>query len=168
MCGSEGVGKSHLCSFLTDQDGFSFRQMHYSINGVELKIATAFDVKEKKTIRLLYWDLSGNRCQQDFEIYKEKTRAVFLIYNITDEESFQFCCDLYDNAVSKMPIKPKILLVGNKIDLESERRVPTDKAQAFADTNGINFAEVSLKTLSNVDNLHDMLMKSVSESVVVK
>ena len=43
-----------------------------------------------------------------------------------------------------------ISLVGNKLDLESERVVPTEEAKAYAEEEGLLFAEASAKTGTNV------------------
>jgi GTPase SAR1 family protein len=37
----------------------------------------------------------------------------------------------------------QVLLVGNKIDLESERQVATEEGRAFAKKEGLNFLEIS-------------------------
>ena len=52
-----------------------------------------------------------------------------------------------ENAYSKM----KIILVGNKIDLEDERTVSTEEGEAFAKANNLLFFETSAKTSNNVE-----------------
>ena len=43
-----------------------------------------------------------------------------------------------------------LVLVGNKIDLEKQRKVSTEEAKKFAQTNGLLFVETSAKTGLNV------------------
>ena len=43
-----------------------------------------------------------------------------------------------------------IVLVGNKLDLESERQVSTEEGEKFARDNGLIFVEASAKTALNV------------------
>ena len=49
--------------------------------------------------------------------------------------------------------KPTILILGNKIDLEDERKVSTATAQQAADEFGTLFAEVSAKTGQGVNEV---------------
>lgn len=49
----------------------------------------------------------------------------------------------------KMPI----LLVGNKADMESEREVTKEEAQALARDWGVQYLETSAKTRVNVDEV---------------
>lgn len=44
----------------------------------------------------------------------------------------------------------QVLLVGNKIDLESERQVTTQEGQAYAKKEGLNFLEISAKEYRKV------------------
>ena len=44
-----------------------------------------------------------------------------------------------------------IILVGNKIDLESERMVSTEEGEAFAKKHNLLFFETSAKTSDNVE-----------------
>ena len=52
-----------------------------------------------------------------------------------------------ENAYSKMTI----ILVGNKVDLESEREVSTEEGTQFAKKNNLLFFETSAKTSLNVE-----------------
>lgn len=45
------------------------------------------------------------------------------------------------------------MLTGNKADLEAQRAVPTEEAQAYATENGLFFLETSAKTAANVNEL---------------
>ena len=73
------------------------------------------------------------------------------MYDITKRSSFEnlqkWLEEMKENAYSKM----SIILVGNKVDLESERQVSTEEGEAFAKKHDLLFFETSAKTASNVE-----------------
>ena len=74
------------------------------------------------------------------------------MYDITSYRSFEnvdekWSRELYDNADANIVI----LLVGNKSDLEHDRKVPFDEAQEYAIQNGMAFIETSALDSSNVE-----------------
>lgn len=63
------------------------------------------------------------------------------------------------------------ILVGNKCDLESQRKVPKEKGKELADMYGILFLETSAKDTLRIDDLfieasRDFLSKQGSEAIV--
>lgn len=50
----------------------------------------------------------------------------------------------------------KILLVGNKCDLEQRRQVSTEEGERFAKENDLIFMETSAKTAFNVEEVLEM------------
>lgn len=51
--------------------------------------------------------------------------------------------------------------VGNKADLESQRAVSVEEAQAYAAENGLYFLETSAKTASHVNELFDEIARKL-------
>ena len=51
----------------------------------------------------------------------------------------------------------QVLLVGNKIDLESERQVSTEEGRIFAKKEGLNFIEISAKDYKKVEGAFNVL-----------
>lgn len=62
--------------------------------------------------------------------------------------------------------KPNIqkVLIGNKIDLEEERKISTAEAQKLADEHGIPYFETSAKLDKNVSKVIHFIMSKVYES----
>lgn len=55
------------------------------------------------------------------------------------------------------PKDVKIILVGNKSDLESERRVATEEGKKISNNYDISFFECSAKTSSNIVEIFDKM-----------
>ena len=79
--------------------------------------------------------------------YKDSDGAL-IVYDVTNEESYNRVGYWIQELRSHVP-HVKLVLLGNKCDLVSERKVPTDKAKAFARDNKMYFFEVSAKENSD-------------------
>ena len=81
--------------------------------------------------------------------FLELAIGIMLIYEIDDKDSFEDIKKCYYKKIKKL--KNKVcMLVGNKLDLESERKVAKNEAEEFANENELSFLEVSAKDNINV------------------
>merc|ERR1712046_19517 len=69
---------------------------------------------------------------------------------------------MFENGSAKM----MIVLVGNKIDMETERQVSWEEGQTFAKKNDLIFFETSAKTGENVDNIYLASGKAIFNNIV--
>ena len=83
--------------------------------------------------------------------YYRGAHGIIVVFDVTDQESFmnvkQWLHEIDRYACQNV----KKLLVGNKCDLASKRAVPTEQAQEFADSLGIQYLETSAKNSTNVE-----------------
>ena len=87
-----------------------------------------------------------------------------LVYDITDLESFQnlnsWLIEIEKNA-SKNVYK---ILVGNKCDMESERKVTIEQGKDFAAQYGMKFFETSAKESTNVSDAFVAMTREIIKS----
>ena len=87
-----------------------------------------------------------------------------LVYDITDLESFQnlntWLIEIEKNA-SKNVYK---ILVGNKCDMENERKVTVEQGKEFADQYGMKFFETSAKNSTNVSESFVEMSKEIMKN----
>ena len=87
-----------------------------------------------------------------------------LVFAINDAESFELLKGKHDRVLKgKHGIKCPILLVGNKQDLENERKVAFADAKQLADTWGIEYIETSAKTNFNCKEAFEKLAQKIVE-----
>ncbi len=88
------------------------------------------------------------------EQYYKKADCCLLVYDITNRKSFQECKDYYNkNLIERCKKNIKVILLGNKSDLEDQRKVSSDEGAALALENDYIFMETSC--LKNTNVSHD-------------
>ncbi|CAD8191139.1 unnamed protein product [Paramecium pentaurelia] len=98
------------------------------------------------------YDTSGNekfRAQVLAEF--KNAKAVVLVYDITDYQSFQNVQTLQKEVIRQNPNIDFWILVGNKLDLKEQRKVNIDEGKKFASQIGARFIECSAQQPSNIN-----------------
>lgn len=104
------------------------------------------------------WDTAGQ------EKYKSITSSFFqnadggiVVFDVTNQSSFDNIQNWISEFNNKNSKSAKLILVGNKIDLISDRQVPHEIAQNFANNNQISYIEASALTGENVNDVFETL-----------
>ena len=85
-----------------------------------------------------------------------------LIFALNDEQSFEETKFFREKIIQGKGDKNyPIILVGSKLDLENERKVPFNEAKALADSWGMPYIEVSAKNNFNFKESLEILIKNI-------
>ena len=110
---------------------------------------------DNKVIKLQIWDTCGQEIYKSLvtNFYRNSSLAI-IVYSVVDQKSFDdidlWLKDLKSNANPDI----KIFLIGNKIDLEESRKIPTEEARKFKEDYDLDlFMETSAKTGTNAQEL---------------
>ena len=120
-----------------------------------------------KIIRIQIWDTCGNETYE--EIMKNFYRSalcIFVVFALDDEKSF-FNLNkwIYDIKKINENESPIIVLIGNKKDLESERKITKEDIEKYCRKNEIDtYFETSAKT---GESIHE-LFKEVIRKLYIK
>jgi len=111
---------------------------------------------------LQIWDTAGQeRFKNIISSYYRGAEGIILVYDITDLDSFNnlnsWLMEIEKNA-SKNAYK---ILIGNKSDLENERKVKFSQGKEFAKQYGMNFFETSAKNTTNVIEAFTAITKEI-------
>jgi Ras-related protein Rab-1A len=107
-----------------------------------------------RIIKMQIWDTAGHEKFRTINtFYYKSAHAIIVLYDITDESSFEhiknWMIDI-DKFGKQGVLK---VLIGNKIDLEDERKITKEEGESMANKYGIKFFEVSAKDNINIDEL---------------
>ena len=116
----------------------------------------SFNIKmENKVIKLQIWDTCGQEVYRSLisNFYRNSSLAI-MVYSITSEKSFQNIDAWFRELRTHSNPDAKVFLIGNKVDLEDERKVQSEEAEKYKEDNGLHlFMETSAKTGFNAQKL---------------
>ncbi|XP_072348529.1 intraflagellar transport protein 27 homolog [Scyliorhinus torazame] len=152
LAGDSTVGKSALVH------GFRSESAHFLKNytlttGVEVFVNPVPIPDTSDSVELFIFDSSGKEIFYDMvESQWELTATICLVYDITNEATFNSCTKWLERARTQAPSGQLAgVLVGNKTDLACRRAVEYTQAQEWAANQGLEYFETSVKEMENCD-----------------
>lgn len=117
-----------------------------------------------KRVNLAVWDTAG---QERFHalgpIYYRDSNGAILVYDITDEDSFQKVKNWVKELRKMLGNDIALCIAGNKIDLEKERHVTVEQAETYAASVGAKHFHTSAKLNKGIEELFLDLSKRMIE-----
>ena len=155
LLGESAVGKSSIVlRYMKDE----------FLTSVDPTIGVAYSTKSTRLrdgtyIPFEIWDTAGQeRYHSLAPMYYRAAQAAIVVYDIrrqvTYEKAKRWITELKSSTASDDIV---IALVGNKVDMASEREVKRNAAEAYAQEGGLLFMETSAKTNENVAELFDAI-----------
>ena len=148
--GDSSVGKSCLTSKAVKNN---FEEYYQATVGFEF---LTFNMKvNDKVIKLQIWDTCGQEIYKSLisNFYRNSSLAV-LVYAIDNKESFNHTENWLNDLKSQANPDVRIFLVGNKADLEEERKVSKEEGEKYKEDQHLDlFMETSAKTGHNARNV---------------
>lgn len=143
LLGDQGVGKSSLALRFVRGE---FHEHHEATIGAAFLTQTV-NVGQN-TIKFDIWDTAGQeRYHSLAPMYYRGAAAAVVVYDINNANTFNRALAWVRELRQQTSSSVLIVLAGNKADLATNHRaVLVDDARAFAEENGLIFAEVSAKT----------------------
>ena len=146
LIGEQAVGKSSLMNRYVDN---VFEVNIMGTAGLDLK-KKIVEINNEK-IKIYIFDTAGQeRFRTIAKNQYKKADAIIIIYDVTDRKSFESVNDWIVSIKSDVDPVTERLLIGNKIDLVSERTVAQEEGVKIAEKYGMPFIETSAKESLNV------------------
>ena len=113
-------------------------------------------------IAVKIWDTAGQERFKTitYSFYKQ-ANGVIVTFDITNQTSFTNVKTWLDSIYQHADPNIAKVLVGNKIDLEDERKVSVEEAKQLAEQHKMHYFETSAKLNKNIDELMQHLMENV-------
>ncbi|KAG2682804.1 hypothetical protein I3843_10G001700 [Carya illinoinensis] len=160
LIGDSGVGKSSLLvSFISN----SVEDLSPTI-GVDFKIKLL--TAGGKRLKLTIWDTAGQeRFRTLTNSYYRGAQGIILVYDVTRRDTFTNLSDVWAKEVELYSTNQGCIkmLVGNKVDIDSERVVSREEGIALSKELGCLFLECSAKTRENVEQCFEELALKIME-----
>ena len=159
LIGDLGVGKS--CVILRYVEG-DFPGNIMSSIGVDFK--TKQIELDDHSIKMQIWDTAGHEKFRTITTsYYKSAQAIIILYDITQKSSF----DHIRNWITEIDKfgKQGVLkvIVGNKLDLENNRKISKEDAENLALKYGLKLWEVSAKDNTNIEEMFIDTIKTLLE-----
>ena len=143
VIGDSGVGKSCLTNRATTN---LFEDAYIATVGFEF---LSFNIKmDEKVIKLQIWDTCGQELYRSLitNFYRNSSLAI-IVYAINSKDSFDNIEMWLRELRTNSNPDAKAFLIGNKNDLEKERKITKEQGENYAKINKMNlFIEASAKT----------------------
>uniref|UniRef100_A0A2K6VUI2 Uncharacterized protein n=1 Tax=Onchocerca volvulus TaxID=6282 RepID=A0A2K6VUI2_ONCVO len=106
---------------------------------------------DKAKVKLQIWDTAGQeRFLAITTTYYRGADALLLVYDLTNRQTFNNIRDWLARIKENAKETVLIILVGNKMDLQSNREVKYEEGRQLAEAYNIAFIETSAKSGQNV------------------
>ena len=159
IVGDLSSGKTNI---VTQYISHKFVQDSQPTIGVEM-FNKDFQINEDK-VSAQIWDTAGQEKYNALtSSYYKGAKGAIVVYDITQESTFlkveQFVKDLREKSDKNV----YMILVGNKIDLEENRKISKEEGKILADKLKMGFFEVSAKNGTGIEDLFKNLIDNVYE-----
>ena len=156
LIGDSQVGKTSLLLKYTEH---IFPEEHIATIGVEYK--DKFIIRDNFNIRLQIWDTAG---QERFHsitknIYRNANGVLF-VYDITNQESFNNIKN-WIKDLQNVGNDIKSAIIGNKLDLESNRVITREEIEEISNEHNMPFLETSARENINVNEGFDLIVNEL-------
>ena len=159
--GDQGTGKSCILNRFANNQ---FDDHYQATIGLDFQSKNVL-IKDQD-VRLLLYDTAGQeKFRSLIPMYIRESHIVLFVYDITRKESFDSIPKWFSDVLDIKSNEAVFVLIGNKIDLENERKVSFEQGKKFADEKNIIFGEVSAKT---GDGFEILFREHIFELIYIK
>ena len=157
LIGDTSVGKTNILSkYLSNEfDPDSKATVGVEFGTKDFKI-------ENNIVKVQIWDTAGQeRYRSITNAYYKGAKGSLLVYDITNHKTFEsldkWLSDLKTNGEEKI----SIILVGNKTDLEDQRKISIEQGKEKAEFYKLAFIETSALNGNNIEKAFSELITDV-------
>ncbi|KAJ6240658.1 small rab-related gtpase [Anaeramoeba flamelloides] len=162
IVGDSKCGKTNIFLRFT---GDQFNKNMPSTLGVDVR-----EKKEKlnnnKKVKFFVWDTySQEHLRVNLNLYFRGAHGIILVYDVTRRETFDNLEDWINKIYMYASSDVKIMLIGNKIDLEEKQYVTKEEGLEFARNHKMMFIQTSANTKEGIRQAFHKLARKIIPSL---
>lgn len=129
-------------------------------------VSTTYKSPNNEDIAVKIWDTAGQERFKTitYSFYKQ-AHGVIVTFDVTNQLSFTNVKTWLESIYQHADPSITKVLVGNKIDLEDERKVSAEEARTLAEQHKMRYFETSARLNKNIDELMLHLMEKVYQKM---
>jgi small GTP-binding protein len=156
LLGEKNVGKTSLVYRYIEN---KFRESYKSTLGVNL-LKKDMEV-DGNGVSAQIWDLGGQDSFKSLrKLYLEGANGALVMFDLTDRKTFDKLNEWIESFKEIRGEQP-IILIGNKSDLENQKKITDKEASDYAVNNNMELILTSAKTGQNVEEAFIKLTKRI-------
>jgi small GTP-binding protein len=160
LLGEKNVGKTSLVYRYIEN---KFRDSYKATLGVNL-LKKDMDV-DGNGVSVQIWDLGGQESFRSLrKLYLEGANGAFVMFDLTDRKTFDKLNEWIESFKEARGEQPMVL-IGNKSDLENQRKITDMEASNYAKDNNMELILTSAKTGQNVEEAFIRLTKRILDII---
>ena len=160
ILGEKNVGKTSLVYRYIEN---KFRDSYKATLGVNL-LKKDMEV-DGNSVSAQIWDLGGQDSFKSLrKLYLEGSNGALVIFDLTERKTFDRLNEWVDSFKEARGEQPMVL-IGNKSDLENQRKITEMEASNYAKENKMELILTSAKTGQNVEDAFIILTKRILEII---
>ena len=159
LLGESGVGKTCIIAQFTN--GVFDPDTVTSLTAQFIRKAITFE--DGKSVTFDIWDTAGQEKYRSMaKIFYKDAKAVILVYDITNEKSFEEMREYWYQQVKQQGDSDVIVAIAaNKSDLYEDKKVDDAQGEEFAKEIGAIFASTSAKNDSGIKVLFENIAQKI-------
>ena len=164
IIGDSGVGKSSIIVRFADN-----KYDDYFLPTIGLEFSIKKITIDDNLYKIHMWDLAGQeRFRSITTSYYRNAQGILLAFDIANLDSFKnvekWLFDIYKYSGDNT----KIILIGTKSDLETERKISRENAEKFAKSINVSYYEISSKTNININEVFEDMVKQIKITIDIE
>ena len=161
LLGDSTVGKTCFLLRYTDD---TFLDLHMATIGLDYRLKTMI-LDDHKIVKVQLWDTAGqDKFRAITKNYYKGARGIILIYDVTNVKSFDNITKWINEIKEEISEKVTIVLIGNKIDNEGERKITKEQGEKLAGEYNVAFFETSAKEGKGINESVFYLVQKIVET----
>ncbi|WP_457557773.1 Rab family GTPase [Candidatus Harpocratesius sp.] len=162
LLGEGGVGKTSLVyRYIENRFSQDFKST-LGVNLLKKKVALE-DEFAGKSASIQLWDLGGQSAYRKLrKLYLEGSQGALVVFDVTSQASFDALEDWIESLIEIRGKEVPMIIIGNKIDLESDRVISEEQALEYSKKYNTDVLFTSAATGEKVeDSFKDLIMTIV-------